>query len=588
MGGQSMFKKKMSKLLSLLLVFIMIFSLAACQTADKPEEPKEPVEQEEVVEVEEPSVNMMRDARGENGVVATAKPEASEIGIEIMKQGGNAIDAAVAVGFALGVVEPNASGLGGGGFMLVRFAETGEEVFLDFREVAPLLSTDDMFPLDEDGKVIGDVKTVGGLSAGVPGEVAGLVMALEKYGTMSLEEVLQPAIDFAENGFLVTDNFEGIITDNFDKINQFEDTADIYLNNGLPYQTGDIITNPDLAETLKIIASEGKDGFYKGEIAEDIVRASEATGGIISMEDLANYEVRIKEPVKGTYRGYEIVSAPPSSSGGTHIIQMLNMLESFDMRELGHNTTESLHLWSEVSKMMFADRGQYMADTDFVDVPLVGLASKEYANELVGKIDLERASEEVEFGDPYKYESGSTTHYSIMDKDGNMVAVTKTINYFFGSGVTVGGRGFILNNEMDDFNAQPGTSNSVEPGKRPLSSMSPTLVLRDGQPYMTLGSPGGTRIITTVAQIISNVLDHEMDIQEAINAPRMFNMRGTLALEGRIDQDVLDELEVMGHELDVREPLAPYFGGAQCIMREDSGTLHGGGDPRRDGQAAAY
>ena len=588
MGGQSMFKKKMSKLLSLLLVFIMIFSLAACQTADKPEEPKEPVEQEEVVEVEEPSVNMMRDARGENGVVATAKPEASEIGIEIMKQGGNAIDAAVAVGFALGVVEPNASGLGGGGFMLVRFAETGEEVFLDFREVAPLLSTDDMFPLDEDGKVIGDVKTVGGLSAGVPGEVAGLVMALEKYGTMSLEEVLQPAIDFAENGFLVTENFEGIITDNYDKISQFEDTADIYLNNGLPYQTGDIITNPDLAETLRIIAREGKDGFYKGEIAEDIVRASEATGGIISMEDLANYEVRIKEPVKGTYRGYEIVSAPPSSSGGTHIIQMLNMLENFDMRELGHNTTESLHLWSEVSKMMFADRGQFMADTDFVDVPLVGLASKDYARELVERIDLERASEEVEFGDPYKYESGSTTHYSIMDKEGNMVAVTKTINYFFGSGVTVGGRGFILNNEMDDFNAQPGTSNSVEPGKRPLSSMSPTLVLRDGQPYMTLGSPGGTRIITTVAQIISNVLDHEMDIQEAINAPRMFNMRGTLALEGRIPQDVLDELEAMGHELDVRDPLAPFFGGAQCIMREDSGTLHGGGDPRRDGQAAAY
>lgn len=588
MGGQSMFKKKMSKLLSLLLVFIMIFSLAACQTADKPEEPKEPVEQEEVVEVEEPSVNMMRDARGENGVVATAKPEASEIGIEIMKQGGNAIDAAVAVGFALGVVEPNASGLGGGGFMLVRFAETGEEVFLDFREVAPLLSTDDMFPLDEDGKVIGDVKTVGGLSAGVPGEVAGLVMALEKYGTMSLEEVLQPAIDFAENGFLVTENFEGIITDNYDKISQFEDTADIYLNNGLPYQTGDIITNPDLAETLRIIAREGKDGFYKGEIAEDIVRASEATGGIISMEDLANYEVRIKEPVKGTYRGYEIVSAPPSSSGGTHIIQMLNMLENFDMRELGHNTTESLHLWSEVSKMMFADRGQFMADTDFVDVPLVGLASKDYARELVERIDLERASEEVVFGDPYKYESGSTTHYSIMDKEGNMVAVTKTINYFFGSGVTVGGRGFILNNEMDDFNAQPGTSNSVEPGKRPLSSMSPTLVLRDGQPYMTLGSPGGTRIITTVAQIISNVLDHEMDIQEAINAPRMFNMRGTLALEGRIPQDVLDELEAMGHELDVRDPLAPFFGGAQCIMREDSGTLHGGGDPRRDGQAAAY
>ncbi|HLS52350.1 MAG TPA: gamma-glutamyltransferase family protein, partial [Tissierellaceae bacterium] len=322
--------------------------------------------------------------------------------------------------------------------------------------------------------------------------------------------------------------------------------------------------------------------------AEDIVKASEETGGIISLEDLENYEVKVREPVKGSYRGYDIISAPPSSSGGTHVIQLLNILENFDMTEKGHNTVESLHLWSEAAKLVFADRAEYMADTDFVEVPLAGLASKDYAKELVGKIDLEEAAQDVEFGDPSKYESGSTTHYSVMDKEGNIVAVTETINYFFGSGVTVDGRGFILNNEMDDFNAEPGTSNSVEPGKRPLSSMTPTIVLKDNEPFLALGSPGATRIIPTVAQIISNIIDHGMNVQEAINAPRMFDMRGTLSVEGRMEEDVIKGLEDLGHEVDVKGDLDPYFGGAQCIMMEESGRLHGGGDPRRDGQAIGY
>lgn len=592
-----MSNKRITKLLSLLLSLILVFSLVGCQTSEPVKEvensnvaeenvvaetPEEPEEQEE------PVINMMRDARGENGIVAAAKPEASEVGVEIMKNGGNAIDAAVATAFALGVVEPNASGLGGGGFMLIRFAETGEEVFIDFREVAPSKATADMFELDADGKVVNEEKTVGGKAAGIPGDVAGLLTALETYGSMSRDEVMQPAIDIAENGFLVTDNFSGMIQDNFEKINKFDATKEIYLNNGLPYVDGEIIKNPDLAETLKIIAKEGKDGFYKGAIAEDVVKAANDAGGIFSLEDLENYEVKMREPIKGTYRGYEIISAPPSSSGGTHVIQLLNILENYDMKALGLNTTESLHLWSEASKLMFADRGQYMADTDFVDVPLSGLSSKEYAKKLTQKIDLAKSAEGVTFGDPYKYESGSTTHFSVMDKEGNMVAVTKTINYFFGSGVTVPGRGFILNNEMDDFNAEPGTSNSVEPGKRPLSSMTPTFVLKDGNPFMTLGSPGATRIITSVAQIISNVIDHEMDIQEAINAPRMFDMRGTLSVESRMDENVLKELEEMGHVIDVKGDVDLYFGGAQCIMMEDSGTLHGGGDPRRDGQAVGY
>ena len=587
--------KKVLRLTSLLLVFLLILSLIACQPSKPAEEMTEPsgvetVTTEEVEETDDgqEEINWQRDAIAANGMVASAKPEVSEVGVEIMKKGGNAIDAAVAVAFALGVVEPNASGLGGGGFMLIRFAETGEVVFLDFREVAPMNAREDMYPIDEDGKVIDDSKTVGGLAVAVPGEVAGLLAAHEKYGKLSREEVIQPAIDLAENGFVVTRNFEGILTDNFEKINRFEATKEIYLKDGLPYKEGDIIKNPDLAETLRIIAIEGRDGFYKGPVAEDIVKSVQEAGGIMTLEDLANYEVKFRQPVRGTYRGYEIISAPPSSSGGTHVIQLLNMLENYDMAALGHNTVESLHIWSEASKLMFADRAEYMADTDFVEVPLAGLASKEYAKELVQKIDLNKASEEVTFGDPYKYESGSTTHLSVMDKEGNIVAITKTINYFFGSGVTVKGRGFVLNNEMDDFNARPGTSNSVQPGKRPLSSMTPTIVLKDGRPFMAVGSPGATRIITTVAQIISNVIDHGMDIQEAINAARMYNMSGTLSLEGRIPEEVIKGLEELGHEVDVRADLDPYFGGAQCIMMLESGELHGGGDPRRDGQAVGF
>ncbi|HZJ83346.1 MAG TPA: gamma-glutamyltransferase, partial [Clostridia bacterium] len=546
------------------------------------------VEDDENGEDEEPQVNMDRDAVGENGMIASAKPEASEVGIEIMKKGGNAIDAAVATGFALGVVEPNANGLGGGGFMMIRFAETGEVAFLDFREIAPGNAKEDLYELDEDGKVIDDAKTVGGLAAGVPGEVAGLLTALDKYGSMTKEEVIQPAIDLASEGFLVTENFSGIITDNFEKINKFDATKEIYLKDGLPYEADDTIKNPDLADTLKIIAEKGIDGFYKGEVAEDLVKASDETGGIITMDDLAKYEVKVREPVQGSYRGYDIISTPPSSSGGTHVIQLLNLLENYDMKEKGHNSVESIHLWSEAAKLVFADRGKYMADTDFVDVPLAGLASKDYAKELIEKIDLEKSAEDVEFGDPSKYESGSTTHYSVMDKEGNIVAVTKTINFFFGSGVTVGGRGFILNNEMDDFNAQPGTSNSIEPFKRPLSSMTPTIVLKDDKPFLALGSPGATRIIPTVAQIISNIIDHGMNVQEAINAPRMFDMSGTLSVEGRIDEDIVKGLEDLGHTVEVKGDLDAFFGGAQCIMREESGKLHGGGDPRRDGQAVGY
>lgn len=590
-----MYKNRLVKFTSFILSLILIFSLVGCRIKiDDMTKSYEIIEEHNKTaknankKDNNSAINMMRDARGENGVVASAKPEASQVGIEIMKKGGNAIDAAVATAFALSVTEPNASGIGGGGFMLIRFAETGEEIFLDFREMAPASATADMYELDEDGEAVNDEQTLGGKAAAIPGEVAGLLMALEKYGSMTRKEVMQPAIDLAENGFIVTDNFSEIITENFEKISKFDGTKKIYLKDGLPFKAGDIIKSPDLADTLRIIAEEGKDAFYKGVIARDIVKASRETGGIFTLEDLANYEVKLRKPIRGTYRGYEIISAPPSSSGGIHIIQLLNILENYGLKELGHNSTQSLHLWSEASKLMFADKEKYMADTDFVEAPLVGLASKEYARELTNKINLNKSAKNVEFGNPYKYETGSTTHLSVMDKQGNMVAMTKTINYFFGSGVTVAGRGFLLNNEMDDFNAKPGTSNSIEPKKRPLSNMTPTLVLKNGKPFLTLGSPGATRIIPTVAQIISNIIDHDMNVQEAINAVRMFDMTGTLALEGRIDSNIIKELQEMGHEVDVKADLDPYFGGVQCIMMEESGKLHGGGDPRRDGQAIGY
>lgn len=592
---------KILKGTSLLLVLMLMFSLVACQPSKTAEnggkdsqnsgnvnnqEVVEPVVEEPVAE--EPTVNMDRSARGANGIVAAAKPEASEVGVEIMKKGGNAIDAAVATAFALGVVEPNASGIGGGGFMLIRLAETGEEIFYDFRETAPMNSTADMYPLDGEGKVIDNVNSVGGLSIAVPGEVDGLLTVLEKYGTMSREEVIQPAIDYAENGFVVTENFNGVMNDQFEKINRSEASKEIYFRNGVPAAPGDIIKNPDLAETLRIIAKEGKDGFYKGAIAEDMVKAAQADGGILTLEDLENYEIKLREPIKGTYRGFDIISVPPSSSGGTHVIQLLNIMENYDVKALGHNSVETIHLWSEASKLMFADRAKYMADTDFVDVPLAGLASKDYAKELVGKIDLNKAAQDVKFNDPSKYESGSTTHYSVMDKEGNMVSVTKTLNNFFGSGLTVEGRGFLLNNQMGNLDVKPGNINSVEPGKRPLSSMSPTLVLKDGKPFMSVGSPGSTRIITTVAQLISNVVDFDMDLQEAVNAPRMYDQKGTLDVESRIPEDVIKGLEVLGHKVSVKPGLDQYFGGAQVIIMEESGELYGAGDPRRDGQAVGY
>ncbi len=533
-----------------------------------------------------------RGAQGVNGVVAAAKPEASEVGLEILKKGGNAVDAAIAAAFALHVLEPNASGVGGGGFMIVKMANMANPVVVDFRETAPLASTDKMY-LGADGKVIPKSTYEGGLSVGVPGEVKGLLYALEHFGSgkFSRMDLVQPAISWALKGVPVTVNLAQIIKDNFDKLVFYENGAKIYLDEGLPYEVGDTFTNPDYANTLAQIGIYGEDAIYKGKIAQAMVDEVRKRGGILSMEDLDKYEVKVREPVVGEYRGYKIYSVPPASSGGTHLIQMLNIMENFPVAKTVQGSAANAHLWAETLKLTFADRSKYMADTDFVKVPLAGLTSKAYAKALAAKIDLAKPMPSATAGDPSKYESGSTTSLSVMDKDGNMVNITKTINYFFGSGVVVPGTGIIMNDEMDDFVPTPGSANSVQPGKRPLSSISPTLVLDpQGRSFMVLGSPGATRIFPTVAQVISNVIDFGMPIQEAILAPRLFQMAsGALNLEGRYSINTYEALKKLGHTVTVRGDWDSYFGGVHAVLYDyDAGILYGGADPRRDGQAAAF
>lgn len=570
--------KKTYKTISLLVTVVMVFSimLGSIVFADAP-------------------LNLYsRDAKGFNGVVAAAKPEASQVGVDILKKGGNAVDAAVAVGFAIGILEPNTSGLGGGGFMLIRMAETGKTVVVDFRETAPSYAKATMFKTDEDGKQIGNESSVGAKASGIPGEVSGLLTALEQFGTMKRSDVMQPAIDWAEKGVVVTPNLAQAITDSFDKISTYPATAEIYLKDGLPYEVGDRIVMKDLANTLRAISKNGKDAFYQGgigSIAYKIAKGIQNLGGCIVIDDLKAYKPEIREAVTGTYRGYTVISTPPASSGGTHIIQLLNIMENYDLKSMGDGTPDTLHAWAESMKMMFADRSKYMGDTAFVKVPLKGLTDKEYAKELFKKIDLTKAAEDVTAGDPWKYESGSTTSYSIMDKHGNAVTVTKSINSFFGSGVVIPGTGILMNNHMDDFGFVPGTANSIVPGKRPLSSMSPTMVLDpQNRPFMTLGSPGATRIITAVAQIISNVIDHGMDIQQAIMAPRIFQMQsGALSVEGRVSINSYEALKAKGHQISVRGDYDLYFGGAHAVLMDYANNeLHGGADPRRDGEAAGF
>jgi gamma-glutamyltranspeptidase/glutathione hydrolase len=420
--------------------------------------------------------------------------------------------------------------------------------------------------------------------------VAGLLTAQEKFGSMSRQQVIQPAIDRVEAGLPVSNVLANMIANNYDVLATFPASGDIYLTDGFPKLAGETVSNTDLAETMQLIIDGGRDAFYHGNVAQAIVTAVQADGGIMTLEDLAAYEPSFRNPVRGNYRGYEIISASPPSSGGAHVIELLNIMENFDLRKMGLNTPESIHAWAEAMKLVYADRARYMADTDFTPVPIDGLISKQYALEQFRRIDMDQAMEAADAGDPWAAESGSTTHFSIVDRDGNMVAYTKTIGHFFASGITVPGIGVLLNDQMDDFDKRPGQANSIEGGKKPLSSMTPTLILKDGKPFATIGSPGGKRIISTVAFLVSNLVDFDMGIQTAINVPRFNNYEsGSLKVEARIPEDVRQALLEKGHELDVKKDFDLYFGGAQGIVIDPgTGKLHGGADPRRDGKAIGY
>ena len=534
-----------------------------------------------------------RDATGQNAVVSSGKYEASKIGRTIIENGGNAVDAAVAVAFTLGLVEPNATGLGGGGFMTMRSAETGEIKFINFRECAPAAATPDMWQVDAEGKVIGSQNMSGGKAVGVPGTVAGMLYALENYGTMSRDEIVAPIIELAEKGFTVTPTLSADMNNTYDKLMLYSESGKIFLKDVegilLPYDVGDTFVNKDYAKTLRLIAKDGADVFYKGEIAEAMVKAVQKYGGLLTMEDLANYQVEVMEPVHGTYRGYDIYSSPSPSSGGTIILEILNILENFDVPSMEHDSAEKQHLVGSAFAMAYADRGEYMGDTKYVDVPVNGLANKDYAAKLAAKIDMDTAMTNVLPDDPWMYEHEDTTHFSVADKEGNIVSVTFTVNGYFGAAVAADGYGFILNNEMGDFNVGAGHPNSIAGGKTPLSSMSPTIIMKDGEPFAAIGSPGGTTIIATVAQICSNLIDHGMTMQEAVDAPRISGFRDTtLNYESRFSSETIAEMEAKGWTMNASDDFNRSFGSVNAVRYAEDGTLDGAGDPRRDGKALGF
>ena len=528
-----------------------------------------------------------------HGMVVGPEQLASEIGSRIMQQGGNVVDAAVATGFALAVTYPRAGNLGGGGFMLLHLADGNRQVFIDYREVAPAAASRDMF-LGEDGKEDLMREYFSLQASGVPGTVAGLLHALETYGSMSREQVLAPAIALAENGIAVSFALNYELATQGKRLRQDPESLRLFFKaDGSPYEIGETWRQPDLAWSLRQISKHGADAFYKGEIAQRIVAAMESGNGLITMQDLAGYRAVERPPLRGRFREFEIVSAPPPSSGGVHIVQILNMLEADDLAGMGHNSAAYLHLLTETMKLAYADRSQYMGDPDYAEVPAAQLIDKAYAARQRKLIDLARAtpSATIKPGQVLLPESKDTTHYSVADDKGNMVSNTYTLNASFGSAIAVPGTGMLLNNEMGDFAARPGKpnlfglvqgeANSIEGGKRPLSSMSPTIVLRDGAPWLATGSPGGSRIITTVLQTLLNAMAFDMNVATSGISARIHHqwLPDELLAESGISPDTVRLLEQMGHSVKLG---GRTIGRTQSIMLED-GWLLGATDTRRPG-----
>ena len=528
------------------------------------------------------------------GMVASQNRVASRVGARILADGGNAIDAAVAVGFALAVTLPRAGNIGGGGLMLAYIAEDDRTIAIDYRERAPLNATRDMF-LDANGDADANRSRYSHLAVAVPGTVAGLSLAHRSYGRLPWKSVVMPAVELARDGITISHDLATNLATRRERLTAHAATRRYFFKDGgVPYQPGERLVQAELAESLLLIAEQGPDAFYRGDIARKISAEMKSAGGLIDMASLRAYEATIREPVTGTYRGFDIVSMPPSSSGGIHIIQMLNILENFPVAELGPGSADNVHLLTEVTKLAYADRSKHLGDMDFYDVPAEWLMSKSYAKQLAAGIDLQKARPSTDIGPGVAPlpESVDTTHFSVMDADGNVVSNTYTLNFSYGTGISVAG--FLLNNEMDDFVSKPGVpnafgllggeANSIEPDKRPLSSMTPTIVFKDGSPFLATGSPGGSRIITTVLQMLVNVIDHGMNIGDAASVPRMHHQwyPDILKLESGFSVDTIRELERRGHTVNA----AKAMGSLQSVAYREGG-FRGWSDPRRPSAGVA-
>jgi len=511
-------------------------------------------------------------------VVASNHPLASAAGLQVLMEGGNAVDAAVAVGFALGVVEPMMSGLGGVGFAMLRHAETGAVEAIDNFARAPRAARPDMFTPVKGGEYFeaeGEANKYGPLSVGVPGSLKLYEHLVEQYGRLDLSRAVAPALGLAEQGFAASPYMEFWARDDLEYLLKFPETAAVFAPGGRPIAAGTRLKRPDLAETLRRVAAEGSDYLYRGELGRRIVDYVGGLGGILSMEDFESYEIRYREPVRGSYRGHELAVLPPPSSGGAHLIQMLNLLEGFDLAEMGFGTVEYFHLLAEVMKLAFADRSEYMGDPEQVEVPVEGLISKAYAEERRPELDLTRARDFAPGRPPgAPIESPNTTHFTVCDREGNMAALTQTIMSGWGSRMIVPGTGVLLNNTMFLFNPEPGHANSIAPGKMPLSSMCPTLMFRGGEPYLAIGTPGERRIFPSVMQAILNIVDHGMTIQQAVEAPRIWTAGEELWVERDVPEETVRALAARGHEINLEPRVAGGMNGVLYDPRD--GMLHGG------------
>jgi gamma-glutamyltranspeptidase/glutathione hydrolase len=545
-------------------------------------------------------------AAAENGMVVSAQHLATKVGVDVLKRGGNAIDSAVAVGYALAVVYPAAGNLGGGGFMTVQLAD-GRKTFLDFREKAPLAATANMY-LDKEGNVIKGLSTHGHLAVGVPGTVSGLEMAREKYGTMQRAALIAPAITLAERGFALEQGDVDMLATATADFKKDPASGAIFLNKGEPFAVGQRLVQKDLAKTLKAVSQKGPNGFYKGPVGAAIVKSSQEGKGIITQADLDQYTTRELPPIECDYRGYHVISAPPPSSGGAVICEMLNILEGYPLKDLGFRSAQAVHYQIEAMRHAYMDRNSYLGDPDFVKNPLDRLLDKGYAEKIRAVIDPKKAgvSKDIKPGVP-PHEGSNTTHYSIVDQWGNAVSVTYTLNDWFGAKVTAAGTGVLLNNEMDDFTSKVGVpnlyglvqgeANAIAPGKRPLSSMSPTILTKDGKPVFVVGTPGGSRIITVVLHSILNVVDYGMNVQEAVDAPRFHQQwlpDVTNVETFALSPDTRKMLTDMGHNLGVPQPAnhaAAIIVGAPSLGGKPVGKnrFYGANDPRRNtGLALGY